>query len=180
MLTSWIYMLLGHCRGGVEMQLCDHSYNWVILLMVNAISTVLFSVLQKLLMFPKIEILRKFWAILCPPFNSSVTKILLRNPNSKQSVIRELRNVPLNSTASKYSSDIFTFCWCIVVDWRLVAHYACNIFFYFQCWGFLYILRKNEGECRVRNCRVFISDLKTSSQSRFWATDFRLRLPLLL
>jgi len=53
-------MLLGHCRGGVEMQLCDHSYNWVILLMVNAISTVLFSVLQKLLMFPKIEILRKF------------------------------------------------------------------------------------------------------------------------
>ena len=42
------------------MQLCDHSYNWVILLMLNAVSTVLFSVLKELLIFPKIEILRKF------------------------------------------------------------------------------------------------------------------------
>ena len=49
-----------------------------------------------------------------------------------------------------------------------------GISFISLCWIFLYILRKNEGECRVGNCRVFILYHKTNSQSRNRTTSFRL------
>jgi len=41
------------------MQPYDPAYNWVIFLMLNAVSTALFSVLQMLLILAKIQILRK-------------------------------------------------------------------------------------------------------------------------
>jgi len=49
----------GIAEEGLKMQPYDPAYNWVIFLMLNAVSTALFSVLQMLLILAKIQILRK-------------------------------------------------------------------------------------------------------------------------
>jgi len=124
--SCYSYMSLGIAGEELKMPRCGplviglYFYLWIPLIR----SCFLFY--KQLYIFPKLEIFRKFWAILCHPLNSSVAKSLLRCRTAKQSVTQELRNVPLDSIASKCSSDVCTFCWRIVGTWRLGVHYVCN------------------------------------------------------
>jgi hypothetical protein len=131
---------------------------------------------KKPFIFRKVQILKNVWVkSLCCPFISSVARILLRRPTSKQSVMRELRNVRQTCGVEVFIRRLYLLLtyW---GDWRLGIQYADNnVFFICLFWGCLYVLRKTAGRCRDPNCPFFISDLKINPQSRIWATDFRLR-----
>ena len=144
-----------------------------------------FLLYKELFIFSKLQICRNFWAILCYPFNSSVTKSLLRRPISKYSAMQESWNVPLNSTASKCSSDKSFFFWHIVGDWRLGVHYACNnVFFYFLFFFCVKVFLSFWGRLRERvvfGIAVFSFQISKSVHNPgFEPRDFGFLIPLLL
>jgi hypothetical protein len=85
LIICWSFMRLEYCRGGIKNSALYARLFLGNILLLNAVSTVCFLFYKKLFIFPKLQIFRHFWMILCCPFNSLVAMSLLRRPASKYS-----------------------------------------------------------------------------------------------